>query len=53
MRGKYYQKTDTIAVINIIQKKGEIPFKNKDDLIVRFDSDRKILIMKRSDDFEI
>jgi len=49
MRGKYYQRTESSATINIVMKKGDIPFENTDDLIVQYDSKRGLLIMKQSD----
>lgn len=48
IRGKYYRKSRTAAVINIVDMgDGDIPFDNKDDLVVQYDSDKGVLIMKQ------
>jgi calcineurin-like phosphoesterase len=50
MRGTFYKKEGkTIAIINIVGiVDGEIPFENRDDLIVQYDPDRGLLVMKES-----
>lgn len=48
MRGTYYKKNKTVAVINIVgMVEGDIPFDNRDDLIVQYDNDKGLLIMKQ------
>lgn len=48
MRGKYYKSNKTSAVINIVGMiDGDIPFDNQDDLIVQYNKEKGLLIMKQ------
>ncbi len=48
MRGKYYRKTDTVGIINITGFKGKHPFDNQDDLVVQYDEEKGLMIMKQA-----
>lgn len=49
MRGKYYKRNENLSVINITRTPDDdIPFNNKDDLNVQYDTKKEILILKQS-----